>query len=310
VLEARPLDLNELVTGTLRMLSRIVGEDIRVEQKLTEEPMNIQADPGQIEQVLMNLTVNARDAMPDGGEIAVLTEQMHVDADFCASHPWARQGDYAVLVVSDTGTGMDSITQARIFEPFFTTKEMGRGTGLGLAVVYGIVKQHEGFIHLYSELGKGTTFRIYLPLQSGGVASAKTAATSSALLTGSETVLLVEDDASLRNATTRILEQLGYTVHPAAHAEAALKLLKEHGSAIQLALVDVVMPGMSGPQLYDHIQLAKPGLPFIFTTGYSPHTSQTEPIRTLPAQVLPKPYGLRALAQIVRLALDQKPAKV
>ena len=221
VLEPRPLDLNGLVADTVRMLARIVGEDIRVAQKASAEALIIQADPGQVEQVVMNLAVNARDAMPEGGEVAIFTQHIHLDADFCASHPWARPGDYALLTVSDTGTGMDTATQERIFEPFFTTKELGRGTGLGLAVVYGIVKQHNGFIHVYSELGKGTTFRVYFPLHSGGPVTARTsAAAMSAVLEGTETILLVEDDDALRTATTKILERLGYTIHAAPNAEA------------------------------------------------------------------------------------------
>jgi CheY-like chemotaxis protein len=273
------------------------------------EALAILADPGQIEQVLMNLAVNSRDAMPEGGEVAIFTQYIHLDADFCASHPWARLGDYAMLTVSDTGAGMDAATQARIFEPFFTTKELGRGTGLGLAVVYGIVKQHHGFIHVYSEPGKGTTFRVYLPLYSDGPVVARTSPVPSQVLEGTETILLVEDDTALRIATTKILERLGYTIHAVPSAEAALELLEERGDAIQLAMVDVVMPGMGGRQLFDRIHADRPELPFIFTTGYSPGTSHTEPLRTLPALFLPKPYGIRDLGQIVRRGLEEGRAR-
>lgn len=305
VLEPRSLELNDLVADTIRMLTRIMGEDIKVAQSASGEVLTILADPGQIEQIIMNLAVNARDAMPEGGEVAIFTQHIHLDQDFCASHPWARVGDYAMLTVSDTGTGMDAETQGRIFEPFFTTKELGRGTGLGLAVVYGIVKQHNGFIHVYSELGKGTTFRIYFPQYTGGPTIARSATAGSQVLEGTETILLVEDDDALRVATTKILERLGYTIHAAPNAAAALELLRDHGKDIQLAMVDIIMPGMGGRQLFDRIHTLRPDLPFIFTTGYSPGTSHTEPLRTLPALLLPKPYGVRALAQIIRRALEE-----
>ncbi|MDP3911502.1 MAG: ATP-binding protein, partial [Gemmatimonadales bacterium] len=193
VLEPRIVDLNSLVAGIVKMLTRVIGEDVQLVLEETPDQTTVSSDPGQFEQVLMNLCVNARDAMPRGGELAVLTERVLIDEEFCATHPWARPGDYVRLTVSDTGIGMDAATQARIFEPFFTTKAMGRGTGLGLAVVYGIVKQHGGLIHVYSEPGKGTSFRIYFPFRAE-VPEALAPEDAGELVGGSERILLAEDD--------------------------------------------------------------------------------------------------------------------
>ncbi len=309
VLEPRALDLNALVSDTVKMLTRIMGEDIRLAASQTPEALTVHADPGQLDQVLMNLAVNARDAMPLGGEVTIATERVDIGEDFCASHPWARPGNYARVTVSDTGTGMDAATQSRIFEPFFTTKEMGRGTGLGLAVVYGIVKQHGGMIHVYSEPAKGTAFRIYLPIHTA--APEPIALTPSAPARGgTETILLAEDDAALRVTATRLLEQLGYQIIAVPNGHEAVRVLRERGDSIQLAVIDVVMPGMGGHRVFEQVHAEHPGLRFIFTTGYSPGTSHTEPIRTLPAEVLAKPYGLQALGQVVRRALDAGPRLV
>lgn len=309
VLDPRPVDVNALLSGTIKMIERIMGEDIRLVQCLIGDPLVVEADPGQLEQVLMNLCVNARDAMPEGGEVVIVTERVTVDEEFCATHPWARPGDYARLMVSDTGEGMDSATQAKIFEPFFTTKELGRGTGLGLAVVYGIVKQHGGLIHVYSEPGKGTAFRIYFPLVQVEPATIS-AEPSSELKGGTETILLAEDDDAVRVTMTKLLKRLGYQVIAVADGEEAVKVLTDGGETIQLAVLDVVMPKLGGRQVFERVHALRPGLRFIFATGYSPGTSHTEPIQTLPAEVLPKPYGLRALAQMVRRVLDEEPREV
>ncbi len=303
VLEPQPLDLNTLVAGTLKMVERIMGEDIRLALDTATRPLTVHADPGQLEQVVVNLCANARDAMPHGGEVAIQTDRVVLDDRFAETHPWSRPGEYALLVLSDTGTGMDAATLERVFEPFFTTKALGRGTGLGLAVVYGIVKQHGGLIHVYSEPGQGTIFRVYLPIYSGDP-EAIAADDVAEVVGGDETILLAEDDSVLRTTTTRLLESLGYPVVAVASGEEALRVLEARGDTIQLAIIDVVMPGIGGRQVFDHIQISHPGLRVIFTTGYSPGTSQIEPLRTLPADVLPKPYGLQALAHAVRRALD------
>jgi PAS domain S-box-containing protein len=303
VLEPRPVEFNALLTDFATMLRRILGEDVALVMRLTPDPATVVADPGQLEQVVMNLCVNARDAMPKGGELALLTDRVVIDEEFCATHPWARPGDYVRLTVSDTGAGMDEATRARIFEPFFTTKELGRGTGLGLAVVYGVVKQHAGLIHVYSEPGRGTTFKIYLPF-SAEAAEAQAPEAATALAGGTETILLAEDDDALRRTATRLLERLGYRVIPVANGHEALETLRARGGAIQLAMLDVVMPQLGGPAVFERIQGRFPGLRVLFMTGYSPGTSPFAPVNALPAPVLPKPYGVRALAQAVRSALE------
>ncbi len=302
VLEPLAVDLNELLSGTVKMLERIIGEDVRLALHQTTDATTVYADPGQLEQVLMNLCANARDAMPRGGELAILTERVVIDDEFCTVHPWARLGDYARLTVSDTGVGMDAATQARIFEPFFTTKELGRGTGLGLAVVYGIVKQHGGLIHVYSELGKGTSFRIYLPFHAGAP-EALVAEAAPELVGGTETILLAEDNDALRATASKLLERLGYQVIPVANGQEALEVLAERGDAIQVAVLDVVMPGIGGAEVFEQVHARHPKLRFVLTTGYSPGTSHLKPLQRLPAGVLPKPYGLQALAQAVRRVL-------
>lgn len=303
VLEPRALDLNALLSGTVKMLERIIGEDVRLAVHQTTDPTTVLADPGQLEQVLMNLCANARDAMPDGGELAILTERVLIDEHFCETHPWARPGDYVRLTVSDTGVGIDPPTQARIFEPFFTTKELGRGTGLGLAVVYGIVKQHGGLIHVYSELRKGTAFRIYLPFHAG-VPEAMAAEATAELVGGTETILLAEDDDALRATETRLLERLGYRVIAAADGREAVEVLGQQGDAIHLAILDVVMPELPGPAVVEQVRPRYPKLRFLLTSGYSPGTSHMTPVQDLPADVLSKPYGIRELARAVRRALD------
>ncbi|MFL5494728.1 MAG: response regulator [Gemmatimonadales bacterium] len=302
VLEPLVVDLNGLVTRTVAMLERIIGSDVELVLRQTSSPTTALVDPGQVEQILMNLCVNARDAMPRGGELAILTQRVTLDQEFCAAHPWARQGDFIGLTVSDSGMGMDPATQARIFEPFFTTKEMGRGTGLGLAVVYGIVKQHAGLIHVYSEPGKGTAFRVYLPFH-GEAPVALASEPAREIVGGNETILLSEDDASVRATTTRLLERLGYQVVAVPNGEDALRTLAERGEAIHLAVLDVLMPGIGGQQVFEQAHLRYPKLRFMFTSGYVPGTSQLEPLRSFAAEVLPKPYGMQSLARAVRKAL-------
>jgi CheY-like chemotaxis protein len=241
--------------------------------------------------------------MPSGGELDILTERVTLDQEFCAMHPWAREGDYVRLTVSDTGAGMDAETQARIFEPFFTTKQMGRGTGLGLAVVYGIVKQHQGLIHVYSEPGKGTAFRIYLPYSSEGAVAAAPRPRAE-LRRGSETILLAEDDTTLRDTVARLLERLGYRVQVAATGREALELLLVDAAGFDLVILDVVMPELGGPAVFEQIHGRKPNLRFLFTTGYSPGTTQVAPLRSLPARILQKPFSVEALARAVREVLD------
>ena len=306
VIEARPLALDELARNTLTMLARIIGADIHLELETSTEPCVVDADPGQLEQVLMNLCVNARDAMPDGGQIALRVDRTAMDEDFCALHPWARPGEFVCLTVADSGSGMSPETQARIFEPFFTTKEPGRGTGLGLAVVYGIVRQHGGMIHVYSEPDQGTTFRIYLPFADRAV-TRSSAERPTESLGGTETILLAEDDRVLRNATVKLLTRLGYRLVPVATGKEALESIEALGGELDLAILDLVMPGMGGRAVFDAARSRFPGLRFIFTTGYSPASSSVEGLGGHPVQVLHKPYGFADLARAVRHAIETAP---
>jgi signal transduction histidine kinase/ActR/RegA family two-component response regulator len=307
VLDTRIVDANVLVADLVRMIRPMIGEDIRLAVMPAAHPARIAADPGQIEQVLMNLCVNARDAMPAGGELAIRLDRAQVDEGFCAAHRWARPGDYVRVTVSDTGLGMDQATLARIFEPFFTTKALGRGTGLGLAVVYGIVKQHEGMIHAYSEPGHGTTFRLYFPFQADALSAPAPRPAVEPLPRGTGRILLAEDDAMLRATARRMLTGLGYEVLLAADGPEALALLNEHGADLALAIVDLVMPGMPGLAVFEAARRRHPALRVLFATGYSPGSSQFPGLERLPAPVLAKPYGLTELATAVRRAIDAEP---
>jgi two-component system cell cycle sensor histidine kinase/response regulator CckA len=300
--EPRPVDVSALVDHTRKMLDRVIGETIHLTVQFGPEPTTVVADPGQLEQVLLNLCINARDAMPSGGELVVFTERVTLDQEFRTLHPWAEEGDYVLLMVSDTGMGMTAEVQARIFEPFFTTKETGRGTGLGLAVVYNIVKQHGGMIHVYSEPGQGTTFRIYLPFNvQQPVAVAPVAATPLPL--GSGIVLLAEDDDVLRAMTSKLLRRLGYEPIVVANGREALDVLLAQGERIQLAILDVVMPEIGGPVVAERARERWPHLRYVFTTGYSPSSAHLASARTLSIPVLQKPYGVTALAQTVSQVL-------
>jgi len=263
----------------------------------------VNADPGQIEQVLMNLAVNARDAMPSGGRLSMETRLAQLDDEYCLIHPWARPGDYVQISMSDTGQGMDSQTQARIFEPFFTTKEEGKGTGLGLAVVYGIVEQHQGLLHVYSHEGFGTAFNVYLPISDAPVENYGDKA-SGQFRGGTETILLAEDDSALRELARRSLQKLGYRVLLAENGEEALRIYKTTQDEIDLLVLDWVMPRMSGLDAYRQIRAAFGDVTAMFVTGYSPQIADTS---ALPEKVtfLHKPYGLCDLGRKVREVLDQ-----
>ncbi|MBI4538715.1 MAG: response regulator [Gemmatimonadetes bacterium] len=303
MIERRALDLNALLSDTNNMLRRIIGEDIRLITDQTPDPTTVFADPAQLEQVVMNLCANARDAMPGGGELAMVTERIVLDPAFCTTHLWAQPGEYVRLTVSDTGAGMDAATQARIFEPFFTTKERGRGTGLGLAVVYGIVLQHGGFIHVQSERGHGSRFEIYLPLHAGAVAPV-VGEPAPEVVGGNDAIFLAEDDDALRATASRLLERLGYRVTTAADGRQALEVLEARGAEFELALLDVVMPWIGGPAVAERVASRHHRLRFLFTTGYAPGLHPGAPSAGLPGPVLPKPYGLSELARAVRRALD------
>jgi PAS domain S-box-containing protein len=243
VLEPKVLDLNAVVLNVEKMLRRLIGEHIDLTTALSPTLGRVKADQGQIEQVIINLAVNARDAMPSGGKLTIETTDVDLDQSYAHKHPLQPPGRYVLLTVSDTGVGMDAETQARIFEPFFTTKEIGRGTGLGLATVYGVVKQSGGFIWVYSELGHGTTFKIYLP-RTAEAPRADRPVSSMPSLRGTETVLLVEDEEALREFTATVLTQSGYTVLIAEHPDEAIDISRRHQGPIHLLLTDLIMPGI------------------------------------------------------------------
>jgi PAS domain S-box-containing protein len=303
VLQPRVLDLNATVASTEKLLRRLIGEDIRLVAKLGSGLGQVKADPGQVEQVIMNLAVNARDAMPAGGQLTIETANVEMDEAYVRGHPLAEPGRYVMLAVSDTGIGMDEQTKAHIFEPFFTTKEMGKGTGLGLATVYGIVKQSGGFIWLYSEPGQGTSFKIYLPLVEESAQRHATPAAAK-LPRGTETILVVEDAPAVRAVTRQVLERQGYTVLEAPNGEAAFALATKHHGPIHLLLTDVVMPGVNGRQLSEQLARPRPDMLVLFTSGYTDDSVVRHGILESGIAYLQKPFTPDGLARKVREVLD------
>jgi PAS domain S-box-containing protein len=307
ILRPRVLNLNDLVADFQRMLGRLIGEDITLATKLSPDLRQVKADPGQIEQVLMNLAVNARDAMPKGGCLTIETANAELDESYARTHPDAKPGHYAVLAVSDTGCGMDKETMARIFEPFFTTKGPSKGTGLGLATVYGIVKQSGGYIHVYSEPGHGTTFKVYLPL-TGEEASAVESKPSAPAPTGKETVLLVEDEDGVRALLRSTLEEHGYAVLEAAHGKEALAVAQSFARPIDLLLTDVVMPEMGGRVLAERFAVLYPQAKAIFMSGYTDDMVVRQGVLEAEVEFIQKPYTMSALLWKIREVLDQDKA--
>ncbi|MGH9747273.1 MAG: response regulator [Candidatus Acidiferrales bacterium] len=306
ILEPRNIDLNQSVSETLNLLEKVIGSNIEIKTTLAPALSLVRADPTQVEQVLMNLCINARDAMPEGGSLFIETTDTTFDAEYCAHQPFARPGDYVMLSVTDTGTGMDAVTLDRIFEPFFTTKELGKGTGLGLATVYGIVRQHGGFTHVYSELGHGTTFRTYLPATPLATKSVEIVEDTQPVRGGAETVLIVEDHAGLRELALETLTHLGYKVVVAADGEQAVKEFETSPGRFDLVVLDVVLPKLSGPQIYARICEIKPGVPVIFATGYSSDIAALQQAQQQGLPMLQKPYSPRHLAQKIRKTLDAR----
>jgi two-component system cell cycle sensor histidine kinase/response regulator CckA len=269
VLRAEVLDLNVLISDMDKMLRRVIGEDIVLCTEQAEVPCRVKADRGQVEQVVMNLVVNARDAMPDGGRVTIETRLVDLDETYARLYPEVRPGAYVLLAVTDTGCGMDEVVKARVFEPFFTTKEVGKGTGLGLAMVYGTVKQSGGHIAVYSEPGKGSTFKVYLPCSAAEEVALPSHGSVADVPDGTGTVLLVEDEDRVRSITSRILQGKGYTVLEARHGGEALHLLEQTGEDVQLIVTDVVMPTMNGPELVQRLQAQRPDLKVLFLSGYT-----------------------------------------
>ena len=311
VMDPRILDLNLVVKDMEKMLKRLIGEDIHLVTRLDSTLANIKADPGQVEQVLMNLAVNARDAMPRGGELVIETLNYYIDADFARRYPYPMVlGHYVQLTVTDTGVGMDAVTRNRVFEPFFTTKDKGKGTGLGLSMVYGVVKQSGGYIDVQSEPGQGATFRILLPIAEESVPKPQQTNAPASVSKGNETVLLVEDEMSLRKLTRHLLELGGYKVLEAESGIEALKLSGEFEGTIHLLLTDVVMPVMSGRVLADEISKSRPETHVVFMSGYTGQTVGAHGVLAEGSYYLPKPFTREALGKKVREALDGHSALV
>ncbi len=305
VLELQILDLNRVVRGLSGgMLGRLIGEDIQVRLNLAADLGRVKADPGQIEQVLLNLAVNAGDAMPKGGTLTIDTRNSSLDESYLGSGVAVNPGSYVLLSVSDTGIGMDQATQSHLFEPFFTTKERGKGTGLGLATVYGIVKQSGGYIDVASEPGQGTTFNIHLPRVDSDLSVESVRAVRSAMHTGLETILLVEDEDAVRRLASRALQTAGYTVLEAGNATEALATLESSADGISLLLTDVVMPGMGGPELAERARARLPRLRVLFMSGYPDRSKVVQGGLEL-GGFLQKPFSAAALTQRVRGVLDQ-----
>ena len=306
VLAVKPLDLNAVVVNLLKMLRRLIGEqiDLRFDGK-SALPL-VQADEGMMEQVLMNLVVNARDAMPKGRRLTIGTTVADVGAVHAAANPNRRAGSFVCLFVSDTGCGMDAETLKRIFEPFFTTKEPGKGTGLGLATVHGIVAQHKGWVEVESEIGGGTTFRVYLPAAAQLQVETAPVPPSEPVRRGKETVLLVEDELPVRQVVGQSLRALGYQVHEAGNGQEAMSFWQTHGAQVDLLLTDMVMPeGMTGLELAEQLQALKPGLKAIISSGYSAEMVEAGVPTKAGIVYLPKPYATSVLANVVRDCLDQ-----
>ena len=304
VLAPRVLDLNEIVADLDRMLQRLIGEDIALRTVLAEDLGAVRADPGQLEQVIVNLAVNARDAMPDGGKLTIETLNVELQEAYLAARTVVVPGSYVMLAVSDNGAGMNAATQARVFEPFFTTKPKGQGTGLGLATVYGIVKQSGGYIWLYSEPGRGTTFKVYLPRVDAPVESARPDPVIAASLRGSETILLVEDQEEVRNLVRRLLEARGYHVLVAASGHDALRLAAQHGESFDVLVTDVVMPGMSGREVALLLAPAHPTMRVLYLSGYTDESIVRHGMLEPGIAFLQKPFTAEALARKVREVLD------
>ncbi len=303
VLEPVVLSLNDVVSGIGAMLARVVGDDVEVETRLAPDLANAKADPGQIERVLTNLVLNARDAMPGGGRLTIETANVQLDEAYAREHPEVAPGAYTLLAVSDDGVGMDRATQARAFEPFFTTKERGRGTGLGLATVLGIVQQSGGHVSVYSEPGLGTTFKVYLPRCDAAADPMPRPALPARADGGSETVLVVEDDDQVRAVVAQILEEAGYRVLRASGPTEALALC-EGESPVHLLLTDVIMPKMNGRELADRVRALRPGLKAVFMSGYTDRVVLEHGALGSESHFLQKPFTSVGVLQKVRSALD------
>lgn len=305
VLNMRPVALNTIVKNMVKMLTRVIGEDITLELHLDPDLGTVVADPVQVEQVLMNLAVNARDAMPGGGHFIIETSMIELGKEYVDQHAGVRLGPHAVLALTDTGSGISEEAREQIFDPFFTTKELGKGTGLGLATVYGIIKQHGGQIYVYSEPGKGTTFKIYLPVKGDDMHTEKVPESVDTIPAGDETILLVEDDASVREMIRAFLEPAGYTILSAGNGPEALALNKAQDGVIHLLLTDVIMPGMNGQEVADAVKKSRPDTRIIFMSGYTDDVIAHHGVLEEGVNFIQKPVTLGTLARELRRVLGK-----
>jgi PAS domain S-box-containing protein len=304
VIQPRVLDLNAVLIDMAKMLPRLIPEDIELNFKPSVSLRRVMADPNQMEQVIINLVLNARDAMPQGGKLTIETRNIELDEKYVTQHPSAVTGRFAMLAVSDTGQGMDARTQARIFEPFFTTKELGKGTGLGLATVYGVIKQSGGWIWVYSELGKGTTFKIYMPQVEKPEESQCGSTVDLPLPRGKETILLVEDQDSIRELASEALRANGYKMLEASNGSEAYEIATGKQAAIDLLVTDVVMPHMGGRELADRLAPRFPGIKVLYISGYAEYAAKGHGILDENTILLQKPFSMSALVRKVREVLD------
>jgi CheY-like chemotaxis protein len=306
VLRPRIVDLGQVLRETQAMLQRLIGEDVDLSTSICQAPACVSADRSQLEQVLLNLVVNARDAMPDGGKVTVEVDVVTVDAAYAKEHLGIAPGRFVMMAVSDTGVGMDAVTKARIFEPFFSTKAAGHGTGLGLATVFGIVKQSGGNIWVYSEPGSGSTFKVYLPHTEEQPSESPSATSGGPLNTRRATVLVVEDEAQLRSLIVTVLRADGHEVLEAADPRTALEMSEAHVGHIDLLLTDVVMPQISGKQLADKLLRARPGLRVVYMSGYTENTIVHRGVLEAGVHFIPKPVVPNALREMLSNVLSDR----
>ena len=306
VLQLVDIEPNELVRSLMKMIRPLIGEHIKVQLQLDEKAGRIHGDPGHLQQLLMNLSVNARDAMPEGGQLTIKTEDVLLTDAYCEYNRDLAPGRYILFTVADTGCGMPAEVKDHIFEPFFTTKEVGKGTGLGLSMVYGLVQQHKGSIHVYSEPEFGTTFRIYLPTVDHAAAAAS-AAKPKAVQGGKETILIAEDDPMVRQLAVRLLARAGYTTIVAEDGEEAVRLFIENMQSVSLVLMDVVMPRLGGREAYERIKELNPNVQAIFSSGYDPEMAQVGNVMEDNLLLIQKPFDPDVLLAAIRNTLDAAP---
>jgi PAS domain S-box-containing protein len=299
------VDINEVIHGVKKMLDRLIRENIAFTLELVDMPLTVMADAGQIEQILINLAVNAKDAMREGGRLTINTSLEEVDDEYVAAYGYGKPGRYALISVADTGQGMDPETQKKAFEPFFTTKGSGEGTGLGLAICYGIIKQHGGYTHVYSEPGQGTVFKIYLPLSEEAASLDQEKEAASPVKHGNETVLVAEDDASLRKLATLVLESFGYTVIAAVDGEDAIAKFMENRERIDIAMLDMIMPKQNGKEVGETIRKVRPEVKLLFASGYTMDIIKGKALAEADSDFIQKPFTPKDLLKKVREVLDK-----